>query len=145
MSLLDDCRASLRITGDDLEPNEVTRLLGCQPSEAWEKGQPMPGRARAPRANTGGWLLRSDLPKLSELEAKIQNILDRITDDREAWLAIHNRFRADIFCGLFMHEMNQGFELSPSILRRLADRGLKIGFDIYADCSDDQTEMSQDS
>src|SRR5262245_37335155 len=50
--------ASLRIYGDDLVPEEVTRLLGCTPTRAEQKGQVIrttSGRERT--ARTGGWHL----------------------------------------------------------------------------------------
>jgi hypothetical protein len=39
---------------------------------------------------------------------------------------------ADIFCGLFLNEWNQGFELSSKLLKELSTRNLKIGFDLYS-------------
>ena len=52
------------------------------------------------------------------------------------WQDLTSRFRADVFCGLFMEEGNEGISLSNETLQRLAERGLTIDFDIY-DSSDD--------
>lgn len=41
------------------------------------------------------------------------------------------RFRADVFCGLFMEDFNEGISLSHETLQKLAERGLMIDFDIY--------------
>jgi hypothetical protein len=36
---------SLSISAEDLDPDEITRLLGIQPTKAWRKGVPQSGRA----------------------------------------------------------------------------------------------------
>jgi len=41
-------------------------------------------------------------------------------------------FDGDVFCGLLLDGWNRGFELSPDLLIKLANRNLRIGFDIYA-------------
>ena len=38
----------------------------------------------------------------------------------------------DLFCGLFMHESNEGAEISPASLTALGDRGVKLSLDIYS-------------
>jgi len=47
------------------------------------------------------------------------------------WQDLTFRFRADVFCGLFMAECNESISLSNETLHRLAERGLVIDFDIY--------------
>jgi hypothetical protein len=49
--------ATLRVAGDELDPDDITRLLGVQPSEAYRKGETFSkGRARNLSARTGIWL-----------------------------------------------------------------------------------------
>lgn len=123
---------TLRIFGDDLEPSEITTLLGCEPTRAQRKGGPRPG-ASPPRAvTTGGWWLETDQPRDADLEAHVRNILSRCTGDLAAWRQITERFRADLFCGVFLNSWNNGYLLSPALLVLLAERRLQIGFDIYA-------------
>ncbi len=71
-----------------------------------------------------------------DLDAQISEILDRLNDNTDVWKGLAARFRADIFCGLFMAEGNEGISLSSETLEKLATRGLTIDFDIY-DSSDD--------
>lgn len=59
------------------------------------------------------------------------NLLDRVTDDLAIWQELSGRFSVDVFCGVFLEDFNRGFVLSPAVLRRLADQGIEIGFDIY--------------
>ena len=45
------------------------------------------------------------------------------------WLA--QGCEADFFCGLFLDHLNEGVELSPRILGRVAALGATLGLDIY--------------
>jgi hypothetical protein len=49
----------LRVWGDTLDPNFVTRTLGCEPSRSQRKGAPVLSATGEPRriARTGSWLL----------------------------------------------------------------------------------------
>jgi hypothetical protein len=51
--------AALRIIGDDLLPEEITLILGCQPTSANVKGRVIPGKktGRERISRTGGWHL----------------------------------------------------------------------------------------
>ncbi len=80
--------------------------------------------------------MRAERLEPGDLDAQISEILDQLTDDTEIWKKLTTRFRADIFCGLFMAEGNEGISLSSETLEELAARCLTIDFDIY-DSSDD--------
>lgn len=41
---VDDVKVHLRLFGDDLIPDEVSAQLGAEPTEAFRKGDPRPGR-----------------------------------------------------------------------------------------------------
>jgi len=125
--------ASLRFSGDDLDADEITRLLGVTPSRAERKGQtirgPRSGRERI--ARTGSWLLRVDHRSSGDLNAQIKELLELATDDTSVWRPLSKRYKPDVFCGVFLETLNEGFTLEAETLALLAERGLFIGFDIY--------------
>ena len=57
----------------------------------------------------------------------------------EEQLPLTRRFKVDLFCGLQMEEWNRGLSFSPETLRRVAERGLELGLDIYY-VEDDRSE-----
>jgi hypothetical protein len=132
--LVDRVTISLRVFGDDLDPDEVSRLLGCQPTKCQVKGEVIVGRHSGLRreARTGSWILESDDERSMRLDEQIVNLLARVTRDLAAWEELTERYKADLFCGLFLEEENRACRLSAEVMRRLAERGLSIGFDIYA-------------
>jgi hypothetical protein len=131
--LVDRVTVSLRVFGDELNPEEVSRLLGCQPTKCRVKGEVIAGRHSGLRreARTGSWVLDSDDARSVRLDEQIVNLLARVTRDLAAWEEITERYKADLFCGLFLEEENRACRLSAEVLHRLAERGLSIGFDIY--------------
>lgn len=138
MAVLSGSAASLRFFGDDLDPDELTKLIGCPPTKSEQKGEEIVGRVTGQKriARSGGWRLSAERREPGDIDAQISEILDQLTNDTGIWQNLTARFRADIFCGLFMAEGNEGISVSHVTLEKLAARGLTIDFDIY-DSSDD--------
>lgn len=127
---MDEASVTLRFLGDDLDPVEITRLLGCEPSVAARIGEQVPRTSGSYTARTGFWKLRSGRSE-TDIADQMASLLDRLTDDLGVWRQLTTDLRADLFCGLFLAASNRGLELSPELMRRVSERGLKLGFDIY--------------
>jgi hypothetical protein len=123
---------TLRFFGDTLEPAEVTRLIGAQPTSSELKGTVRRTRnGNESIARTGGWTLSVPNRSPADLSAQIAQLLLPLTSDLAVWDDLTKRYRADIFVGLFLRNENEGESLTPEALRLLADRHLTINFDIY--------------
>lgn len=129
---IDEVKVSIRIFGEALDPDEITRLLGCQPTRSRRKGDVIPDKRYHRVASKGSWLLDGQLDRSIELEQQVKNLMEMVTDEISIWQDLANRYQLDISCGLFLDSMNRGFELSPELMKYLSDRKIKIGFDIYA-------------
>lgn len=127
---IDATSVTLRFFGDDLDPDELTRLLGAKPTVQRRKGDVIPDRDGRV-ADTGSWLLSSERQSHKALELQIGGLFARLTDDVAVWRDLVARFKSDLFCGLWSESWNRGLELSPDILLQISDRGLRVGFDIY--------------
>ncbi|MFD1982177.1 DUF4279 domain-containing protein [Mesorhizobium newzealandense] len=127
--------ASLRFFGDDLDPVDLTRLLGGKPTYAIGKGDfhTYPPN-RPPRiALTGFWRLSSEYEAGDQLDRQIADILATLTSDLSVWAALVLRFKVDMFCGVWLGEESRGLGLTPQTLQKLGERGIKLGLDIYHD------------
>jgi hypothetical protein len=131
MAAIARVRASLRVFGDGLEPDEVSALLGHPPTRAHRKGDKggPGGRTIEP---TGAWILDSRISEKAEVEDHVESILALLTNDHDEWANLADRFSASIHCSIFMDQYNEGFELSSRVTKALASRGLVIAFDIYS-------------
>ncbi|AWN49404.1 hypothetical protein DK419_26175 [Methylobacterium terrae] len=121
---------SLRILGAALDPDEVTRLLGVEPTGCARQGDTRrTASGREVVARSGSWRLASDA--VGDLNTQIAALLTKLPNDPAVWLDLSRRYQCDVFCGLFMREINEGVELHPHLLSILGSRGLRLGFDIY--------------
>ena len=133
MTALSKTVATLRFVGDDLWPDEITARLGRAPSKSETKGDEWKRPNGSIRiAKSGSWRLEADDREPGNLDAQVAELLSVLTDDLTVWADLTSRFRADIFCGLFLDEGNEGISLAPQTLAMLGARNLTIGLDIYS-------------
>lgn len=133
MAVIARTKTSIRFFGDKLVPDEMSLLLGCEPTYKHQKGEVLIGRNTGKRriAKTGLWRLEANEAEPGDLDHQIQDILSRLTNDMDVWSDLVGRYEVDLFCGLFMDSGMEGIGISSENLRLLGDRGVEIGFDIY--------------
>lgn len=135
MGPIQKSKATLRIIGDDLEPDEITRILGTRPTKSRAKGKVWvtanTDREFSAKAHRGQWHLETSVREPADLDGQVQELLGALTQDLEVWAALARRFRVDLFCGLFMKSTNEGATLSPETLAALGNRGIKLSLDVY--------------
>ncbi len=136
---IDKITVSLRILGDDLDPDEISRLLAVSPTFSARRGDARETKRAILRQPVGVWSF--DIGKSSEwvLEDLIRSLLDRIQVPVETWQLLRTRYQIEMFCGLFLNDWNRGTNLSAGILGRLAERGIALSLDIY--CNGTDTEL----
>jgi hypothetical protein len=125
-------RAALRITGEDLQPDEITRLLGAAPTRSHARGD----ARRRPRGGAtsydfGMWLIEADPYEPEGIDAQTEDILSQLSTDLAVWRDLAARYHLDLFCGLFLGSTNEGGGLSPATMRALGERGIALDLDIY--------------
>jgi Domain of unknown function (DUF4279) len=152
MSAINQSLVSMRIWGDEVIPQDISKMLGVSPSEAKTKGHeivrgntgrvivdPKTGKARV--AKFGLWLLRAERREPEDIDSQIREIFSKMSADIAVWQSITKKHRANLSCGLFMRETNEGLSISTESLAILSERGIELWFDIYAP-SDDDDETS---
>lgn len=81
----------------------------------------------------GFWLLDYGDSDHVLIEKKIEILLGKLTDNLGSWQVVTKDLDlADVCCGLFIDNWNEGFMLSPITLRKISERNLEIGFDVYS-------------
>ena len=136
---------TLRLLGEELDPDRISALLGCAPARAHRKGFPIFGREGARNAKTGQWQLTIDSrdgDERDDVEDGIRALLERLPSDSGLWTSLTSMYKVDIFCGLFLEAENRGFPISAEISKLLSDRHLDIGFDMYFDPTKETQELN---
>lgn len=128
---VDAASVSLRFFGDELDPALLTTRLGGEPTSSCRKGDVRRGERYDLIEKAGSWRIHTERSEDQSVEAQINGIFDRLTDDLEVWREMTARFGGDLFCGIWLKDVNRGIEMSPQTLQRIAERGLVLGLDIY--------------
>ncbi|MBX3438989.1 MAG: DUF4279 domain-containing protein [Planctomycetaceae bacterium] len=137
---VDDVSITLRIFGDDLDPEEITALFRVQPTSSCKKGDVFRGKHYDRLEKTGKWLYAKDHVQ-DNLDTIVRDLLANLPDDLTIWTSITDRFSVDLFLGVWMRDWNRGFDLKHETLKHLSDRRLEIGFDIYCDTTQPELDI----
>lgn len=129
--------AALRIAGDSLAPDSISRLLGCSPTLGYVKGQIEPSKGKPIVRETGGWHLDAVEQQPGNLDAHVAELFGRVNSDLSAWATLSGEHNIDLFCVYFMSEADEGVETSAETLKALGDRGIKLGLRIYSPAEGD--------
>jgi hypothetical protein len=132
---------TLRISREDLVPDDVTKLLGCTPDEAQQKGKPVLRKDGTVMriAKSGAWqlILKPEDTDEWDCAEAMMLVLRRLPNGVGLWRRLTKKYKVDFFVGLSMPAKNKGFGLSPEVMKYLGDRGIEAGFDIYYDGKED--------
>ena len=138
MTALDRCQAALRISGDDLVPEELSRLFDHFYTEGWVKGyEYLTSSGAVVVRKTGAWILEAEPTGSADFDGQISRLLGCIDVSLDDWALLAKRFEIDIFCGWFMRETNEGIAVSPQTMRMLSERNITLSVDLYAPSGDE--------
>lgn len=137
MGELSETAASLRFGGDDLDPAEISHLLGAIPTLAYRKGEPrFTPKGQKIVGQTGLWMLSVERVRPGSLDAQIAELLAPLSQDLVIWNDLSSRFGGAIFAGLFLESWNEGIGLERQTTLALGSRGLGLDMDIYGVAGD---------
>jgi len=112
---VDRFKITLRISGEELDPDRITALLDCRPSRTERKGVSISGDSGPRIPKRGQWLLTidsRDCHSTDDVEDGIRMLLAQLPSDAGLWASLTSTYAVDVFCGLFLASSNRGFCLS---------------------------------
>ena len=130
---------TFRIFGDTLIPEDITKLLGLEPTRSKTKGQVTTkkklGATRT--AKTGMWRLDATDCKPANLDYQIDEIFQNLPDELSLWTHLSSSYELDLFCGLFLTESSGVVFITPESMKILSSRGVKLKLNVYTNMTDD--------
>jgi len=106
---LQACNASLRITGDDLRPAEISELLGLQPTRSFEKGERYQLKsARIVEYAIGAWHLSTEDYPSKSLELHCRRLLDLLRAKLEILRRLRDSGRYRVSVSLWWDSKGEG-------------------------------------
>lgn len=119
----------LRIVGSGSNPEEISTLLGVQPTHTWRPGDRV--EQSQVRRETTGWAINSDLKETAELDAHVKHVftllpsnLAEIGSERLAG------FEVELSCAVYTTGEMPSLNLSPAALALLHRAGASLDIDI---------------
>jgi hypothetical protein len=126
---------SLNVRGEDLVPEEITKIMRRGPDRAQQKDKPLyredGSLMRVPRSGRWAAILRPEDTDEWDCGEAMLELLATLPSDPTIWCTLAARYKISFFVGLCMKTASKGFELSPEVMSYLAARKITAGFDIY--------------
>ena len=120
----------LRVTGNDLDPERITRMLGVPPTISARRGEEIDIGGVPVVQRTGVWAYALPASPEWELGDAIDTLLERLPHDPALWESLASWANVAVICGLFIHDADRVADLAPDTLARLAERRLGLSLQI---------------
>ena len=127
---IDRLEIALRVTGNDLDPERITRMLGVNPSFAARKGEAVDHDGVPVTQHTGMWSYALPASPEWELGDAIDTLLEQLPADPALWESLAGWARVSVVCELYVHDIDRAADLAPDTLARLAERRLALRLEI---------------
>jgi hypothetical protein len=125
--------ATLRLYHPEARPEVATSALGVEPTEVQHVGDTYESSNRIRTKKLNGWFLSSEAAVSSfDISKHIDYILSSLSGKEPVLTRLKAEgWRADIACMWDSAYGHGGPTLAPEMLRRLANLGVELWFDIY--------------
>lgn len=130
---VDRIAIAVRIIGDSLDPERLTRMLGVAPTLAKRKGEPAERDGATIEQRTGIWSYALPASPEWELGDAIRTLLEQLPSDPALWESLAMEFSTDVFCALFLDAPNRLAILPVETLALLAERRLQLTLDLFGE------------
>jgi Domain of unknown function (DUF4279) len=126
-------RASLRISGEGVQPDEIGRLLGLAPTRTHLRGEPRGLHSISPNLvwNDSLWLFQCPLGDDRDPAEHLNWLLDSVESKLSVIKDLAGKCHVDVFCGFSSQSGQGGFTLDTITLQRMARLGVPFRLDLY--------------
>ena len=132
---IDAVNVTLALYSEELEPEEISRALGVEPTHAHRRGDHRRGESPGsgiPPYSSGAWLLKEHGRDAEPAEAVIDRLLKQLPEDPAVWRDLSTRHDIQFRFGLHMTGWNKGLSIPLKQVTRIAELRASMAFDIYA-------------
>jgi uncharacterized protein DUF4279 len=127
---VDESSATIAVYGEDLEPHDITALIGVEPSNSFRRG--FKRGPRSPAMPHGAWFLEVRGVAPDGPAVQLETLLAKLPDSAHVWQQLRERYTVQLRIALHMQSWNKGFSLTKQLTARLAALGVDLKFDLYA-------------
>ncbi len=118
---VDEVRVTLALYSEDLDPDEVSRTLGVQPTSAHRRGERK--GPRSPAYRKGAWWLTEEGHEAEHVAPVIERLLRQLPEAPAVWSQLRTQHDVQIRFGLHMSGWNKGLVIPRELVDRMASIG----------------------
>ena len=123
---------TLLLLGENLDPDEVSRLLGVNATSSNRKGEQIKGSTVVSR--NGRWLRALPDRSPGNLSEQVTEVFAGLSNDAAVWSHLAMQYHIELMCYLYPNNEPEQFALTVDTLsllatRRAAIRFIHFGFD----------------
>jgi|GEM_PF-2057668 len=137
-------RISLDIASIDLDPNFISSVFGIEPDYSQKKGVPLlhpdGTTKKIPKFGKWGLTITPDDTDEWNIEEAAWLLIKRVPTQIDLWAEIPKEASRILSFGVSLNTWNQEFSLLPEITNYVAERNIRLDFDIYADSFQEKVE-----
>ena len=133
----DECSFCIEFHHKALDRHAISSTLACQPTKAWNAGEPHPiGNGRSGKlreVDYGRWYLKVEVPADGNIGDEIKRFLSDNSAPATDWQKLALAWSGRIALVGHANNWNREFNLSSEVVAMLAERGLALNIDAYFD------------
>jgi hypothetical protein len=133
-------RASFRVFGDTLVPEEIGQKIGYVATITGIKGERKRPNSIAVN-RTSIWILKCPLSDLLPMEDHLKWLLEILEPKLDVIHSLAQEYKVDFFCGFSSGNGQGGFVLDSAVLARVARLGIRFVLDLYPP----ETELDEET
>jgi len=127
---VDESSATLAVYGRDLEPDDVTSILGVQPTHSFRRG--FKRGSRSPAKPHGAWFLEVRGGAPDGPGVQLETLLSKLPQSADVWRQLSARYTVELRMALHFQGWNKGFGFNKLVIERLAALGIDLEFELFA-------------
>jgi Domain of unknown function (DUF4279) len=120
--------ASLRIHGDNLPFEEISKRLGVEPTSVHRKGERR--GPKSPPYRDDAWHFQPALPESEPLARHVEALWEVLKPHREYLRSLKQRYKVDVFCGYRSNCDHAGIEVPHTCLEMFTTLEIPFGVSI---------------
>lgn len=122
----------IKIHEFDCSIEEITNLIGINPTKAWLKGDVIPNRKGNIKRGISSWILQSALSTDNKIEDHIDYLLNIVKSNYEVFKKLLQKYNGELTIVIYSYvENNLGFTLAADKLKDFINIGFTLDVDIY--------------
>jgi hypothetical protein len=129
--------AALQVSGPDMDPAEITILLGHAPTFSQKRGEPLLNEngsiKRVPSFSRWSRAIKSNETDEWNISEVVKSLYDDLPLSLDTWRKVASLGRVRLSLGLSISGGSQDCEFDAELLRFLADRYTSVWLDVYND------------